>query len=287
VRRRGTLFGLGLGPVAAVVGLLPWLVTGMRLPLQNLWAGSSDVMPRAFLPFSQYQPLLIVAMLVTGWAAAALAVRLLRPRVPGAVALSLATVQGIALLQTLVVLTPRLQDRTASVLYLAGLTSVVVFGVLVGVATFLLLTRPSRAAVVVGVSLAALALGQWFTGFFAPSAIFLSPGVVAALNTVVRWLPPAAVGIALAWCGVRSRGWVPAGLVSLVFLWLVPAAATALVNSVGSRVLLRQPAELVGTAVDVFKAASTMPSIVLPPLVATVVVAGAGLAARGIWGRSA
>ena len=30
-----------IGVGAALVGLLPWIITGMRLPLQNLWASST------------------------------------------------------------------------------------------------------------------------------------------------------------------------------------------------------------------------------------------------------
>lgn len=45
---------LPVGAAAAVLGLLPWIVTGMRLPLQNLWAADTapDQMPVAFLPMS-------------------------------------------------------------------------------------------------------------------------------------------------------------------------------------------------------------------------------------------
>ena len=34
---RLTMICVGLGVVAVAFGLLPWLLTGARLPLQNLW----------------------------------------------------------------------------------------------------------------------------------------------------------------------------------------------------------------------------------------------------------
>ena len=39
--RAGFLLSALVGVVSALVGLLPWLVTGMRLPMQNLWGGDS------------------------------------------------------------------------------------------------------------------------------------------------------------------------------------------------------------------------------------------------------
>lgn len=55
-RTIGTPTYLALGAAAAIVGLIPWIITGMRLPLQNLWATDTRPadMPLALLPFSQY-----------------------------------------------------------------------------------------------------------------------------------------------------------------------------------------------------------------------------------------
>lgn len=35
--------GVALGVLSAALGLAPWLLTGARSPLQNLWAG--EVLP--------------------------------------------------------------------------------------------------------------------------------------------------------------------------------------------------------------------------------------------------
>jgi hypothetical protein len=63
--------------VAALVGLLPWLITGIRRPLQNLRATSTspESMPVALLPFSQYALTLIVGLIVTGSAIAGVVAR--------------------------------------------------------------------------------------------------------------------------------------------------------------------------------------------------------------------
>lgn len=65
-----------------MLGLLPWLVTGMRLPLQNLWASETppQEMPLVLLPFNQYTIALLAAGLVTGEAVAGIAARALRDR---------------------------------------------------------------------------------------------------------------------------------------------------------------------------------------------------------------
>ncbi|MCU1438326.1 MAG: hypothetical protein JWP66_1413 [Naasia sp.] len=55
-RRVGLLPGVAIGIGAALIGLPPWIVTGMRLPLQNLCAVEvrPEDMPVALLPFSNY-----------------------------------------------------------------------------------------------------------------------------------------------------------------------------------------------------------------------------------------
>jgi hypothetical protein len=59
---------LGIGAASAVVGLLPWIITGMRLPLQNLWGTNTlpEAMPIGLLPFNQYAIPLIAGILVVG-----------------------------------------------------------------------------------------------------------------------------------------------------------------------------------------------------------------------------
>ena len=83
---------LAIGVLSAVVGLLPWLLTGMRLPLQQLWAAPAlpESMPIAFLPLSQYTVTLIPGLLVTGATVAGIAMRATRSRQPRAGAMLMA-----------------------------------------------------------------------------------------------------------------------------------------------------------------------------------------------------
>jgi hypothetical protein len=64
-----------MGVGAAVAGLLPWIITGMRLPLQNLWAdegaGLAEPMPFVLLPFSQYFVTLLIGVIAVGSASRA------------------------------------------------------------------------------------------------------------------------------------------------------------------------------------------------------------------------
>jgi len=66
------IYYLLFGIAAAALGLLPWLVTGLTLPLQNLWNVDTlpADMPRTLLPFSQYAVTLIVGLIVVGSAIA-------------------------------------------------------------------------------------------------------------------------------------------------------------------------------------------------------------------------
>jgi len=93
------------------------------------------------------------------------------------------------------------------------------------------------------------------------------------------------VGAAIAWGGVRSGGRIAAVVVSLVLLWLVPALATAVQSAVGSRALLRDSGELLDYGGNVFQAAVTMPSLVLPRLAVAVIVAAAGIGGRMLVSR--
>ncbi len=92
--------------LAAIIGLLPWMVTGMRLPIQNLWALDvpPEGMPITLLPFSQYTITLIVAVLVTGSAIAGGLLRLTGAQHPRfafvATPVGVLIVQVVAIVQT-------------------------------------------------------------------------------------------------------------------------------------------------------------------------------------------
>ena len=278
----------GLGVAAAVLGLLPWLVTGMRLPLQNLWATPTlpADMPVALLPFSQYAVTSIVALVVTGYGATGLVVRALGARSPSRAVLAAgagaSAVHLIAAVESTAAVASGLAERTASSVYLAALVVVVVVAVLTGVLVLRLVTARSRAAAVVGLSVLALVLGPWSASFVAPLGAV--PGEVAswALTRVLRWVPAVLVGGAIAWAGLGTRRRVAAATGAVLLLWTGPAAATAVTSAAGFRLLLPHPAELLAYGIQVLQAALLQPEVVVPPVLVALAVAAAGVWLRRV-----
>ena len=288
VRQVGALACVGIGVAAAVVALLPWLATGARLPLQNLWAEPTlpGDMPRALLPFGQYAIALILSLIVVGYGAVGIAVRALRPRLPDRAVLAAGSgavaVHVVAAAQSATTVASGLQDRTASTFYLAAVLAVVAGAVLTGLLVLRLLAAPPRAGAVIGLSLVALLSGSWLAELMMGLGSGSDGLALSWLNVVVRWVPAVLVGAAIAWGGLGTRGRVLAAAVSLLLLWIVPAAITAVTSAAGSRVLLPYPSEMLGYALDVLRAAMSTPGLVLPPVLAAAVVAAAGIVLRGL-----
>ncbi len=65
-RARALPFAIGVG--GGVLGILPWLIGGGILPLQNLWASATmpEDMPFVLLPLSQYFVTLLFSLLLLG-----------------------------------------------------------------------------------------------------------------------------------------------------------------------------------------------------------------------------
>ncbi|WP_010204139.1 hypothetical protein [Salinibacterium sp. PAMC 21357] len=271
-----------LGVGAALVGLLPWLLQGLRLPLQNLWAleTAPDEMPFVLLPFSQYALTTEIGLMVVGAAVAGLLARLLRSRMPRrgvlVMFLSLIVVQLGAIVQTYVVVQGGLQDRSAATFYLAAVTGVAVLAMLVGIAVFWLIARAPHAGALIGYAMAAVALAPWL-GELAHPLTNQQFGAVGDFRrwaaSVLRWVPAILVGLAVGWCGIRSVGRVIAVLVSFGLLWIVPALTTAISHAAGSRVYANDLPEMASAGLGVLRQAATMPEIVVPPLMVAAAVA--------------
>lgn len=285
------LWGCALiGVGAALLGLLPWLVTGMRLPLQNLWALETppEDMPIAFLPFTQYATTLLLALLVIGAAIAGVVTRSLRARLPRAGTVTtlagVLLVQIVAIAQATVTVAGGLRGGTESEFYLAALLAVVTVSLVVGLGVFWLIAAAPRAGALIGLAIAAVLAGPWLGGLVSPI------GSIAAwptwLMTALRFAPAVLVGAAIAWCGLRTRGRIVAAVASLVGLWIGPALLTGVQSAVGSRVMLRHPAELLDYGVGVFQMAMFLPELALPPIVVAIVVAAIGLGGRVLLRRA-
>lgn len=276
----------GIGVAAGVLGLLPWLLTGLRLPLQNLWAVETlpADMPISLLPLSQYAITVVLSLVVTGSAFAGVSVRALRARlalraVIGVGAGTLA-VHLVAAVQSTTTVAFGLSPRTASQVYLAAVVILVVVAVLTGLLVFRLISSRSWAVAVVGLSVAALLLAPWVVAVLTPTGTVSGDWMIWATLAVQRWMPAILVGAAIAWGGLGTRRRVVAAVSALVLLWIVPAVATAVTSAASFRLLLPYPAELLVYGMQVLQAALLQPGVVVPPLLVALVVAGAGIAAR-------
>jgi len=280
---------MGIG--AAIVGLLPWILTGLRLPLQNLWATdvAADGMPLALLPFSQYSLTLIFGLIVVGSAAAGIAARATVERLPrggfAMIAVGVLGVQALAIVQPAIVVRDGLQERSASTLYLGGLVAVCVVSFLVGFVALLLIARAPRAGALLGLTVGAVAASSWVAGFLRPLEA-TGPATLVGVADLLQWVTPVLVGVAIAWAGVNTVGRVLAVLTSLALVWLAPAAMTGISNAAGSRVFADDILDMIDYAVSVFRTALFTPEIALRPIIAAIVVAVVGLLVRWVWARA-
>ncbi|MDO5744313.1 MAG: hypothetical protein Q4P23_07570, partial [Micrococcaceae bacterium] len=149
----GYLF-VGVGTIC--LGLLPWLVTGMRLPLQNLWAVQAlpGDMPRTLLPFNQYELTSMLAMIVMGMGMAGFLVRAsprgLRNKAASYAAIGAFGACALAAIQTSLVVREGLQHSFASTVYFLSVLTVIVLGVAVGLAVLLLIARATPCSASIG-----------------------------------------------------------------------------------------------------------------------------------------
>ncbi|SDG51859.1 hypothetical protein [Microbacterium pygmaeum] len=278
-----------IGAAGAVIGMLPWWITGARLPLQNVWVDTPPAaMPIALLPFSQYAISLVVGLLVTGAAAAGLTLRLLRARLPRRPILlalgGVLFVQVVAIGQTAAVASTGLREDWRADLYYAALLSGIVVTTLLGAAVLALLAATPPAGAIIGAAGGALAFSFWLAGLSAALGSAGSP--LLPLLEVVRWAPAVLIGFAIGWWGIASAGRAVAAVGALALLWLVPGVTTGLGNAVGSRVLANDLPSMLSYGLEVTRMALTMPELVLPPLVVAIVVAVVVGAARWAMRRA-
>lgn len=255
-----------------MIGLLPWLATGMRLPLQNLWAtqASPDEMPLTLLPYSQYTVVLIASVLIVGAGLAGLTARILGPRInrraAAFVAIGVLIVHLAAITQTTIAVSLGLQDGRWAAFYLTALVLVATFSMLAGVGILFLIARAPAAGAAIGLSIVAVLLGAWLGS--------LTTGV-SVLFAASLWAPAVLIGLIIAFTGFRSIGRGAAVFVSLLILQVGPALITAISSAAGTRALARNPGELIEHGARVFL---TMldPQHSLGPLIVAFVMGVAG-----------
>lgn len=271
-----------IGAAGGVVGLVPWLATGARLPLQNLGSATSDDLPLALLPFSQYYLTSIVALLVVGSAAAGIAARALASRRPrgGTLALVAGTlvVQLAAAIQATVTTRNLLESSARAELYAGAIVAVIVVSLVVGTLVLLLIARAPVPGATIAMSLAAVVSASWVGTALRDVMMYAPYEVTQPVSALLRWMPAVLVGAAIAWGGFRTPGRIAAAVVSLAALWIGPAFFTGVANAAATRVLASDPAEMIAYGVRVFFAALTTPELALPPLIVAVVIGVGGAA---------
>ncbi|MFT3888901.1 MAG: hypothetical protein QM713_12160 [Arachnia sp.] len=278
-----------VGVAGAVVGLLPWAIGGMRLPLQNLWRDDTpaEQMPLALLPFSQYAVAELIAMIGVGSVIAGLVARRWAPRLGRAgirwVGVGVVGLQGIAFAQTVAVVLGGLRSGLASFVYVGGLTAVALAAVLLGLLAYALVAGAPPAGALVGLTLGAIALSFWMPTLLEfGSSASVAAGIVRGL---VEPLGPALMGVAIAWCGLRGGARIAATVGSLALLWVLPAALDGARFALGSRALLPYPAELLDAFLHT--AGQTLTAGALRGVAVAAGVAAVGLVARALVGRRA
>ncbi|WP_343317474.1 hypothetical protein AAFM46_09085 [Arthrobacter sp. TMP15] len=279
---------LFIGVAAAIAGFLPWLVTGMRLPLQNLWATSTPPgqMPISLLPFSQYMLTLIAGLIITGSAIAGGILRLRRSRLPrfGATAavIGLLGVQLAATLQASLTVSAGLLDNQAAELYLSALLAGTIASIMVGVLVLFLISRAPASGAVIGASFAAVALAPWLRALLIPlNDVTTSPNSFTL--GLIHWFPAVVVGLAIAWSVSMSTARLLAAGFSLIVLWFGPALFAAISIAAGSRVLAYQPAGMAKLGASSFLNFIDYRSGSLAPLVVAAAIATAGSICRSLF----
>lgn len=286
---RARLLSFAIGLAGGILGLLPWLVGGGILPLQNLWAVETmpDDMPFAMLPLSQYFATLLFSLVLLGGVFAGLAVHLVGRRrgiAAWPASAGVLLVHLIAVAQSFTVLSDGLGigrgGDTRATLYFAGMLGGVIVAMLFAQLGFWMISRPSVAVAALGVALAAVPFASWVSRWFlAFTGDAFPPPFLSDLG---RWLPAVIVGAALVWCGVRPAARIAVWVVSLLALWVVPALFTAIQYGLGMRVLEGNVADMAEASVQLFPLALAETWV---PVVVALVIGVVGTVVRMVLER--
>ncbi|MEV7610971.1 hypothetical protein AB0N61_15905 [Microbacterium sp. NPDC089320] len=280
-------FLLGVG--GGVLGLLPWILGGARLPLQNLWvvATMPDEMPLVLLPVSQYYVIVLFSIVLLGGIFAGLAVRILSRRRALAVwpaGLGVLAVHAVAIVESFGMAASglALTSDARAVIYIVGLLGGAIAATLLAQLAFWMTSHRSAGIAAFGVALAAVPLGEWVARWFLAVTGEVFPPVF--LPAVVQWVPAIVVGLALAWCGIRPAWRLLVWVVSLLALWALPAAFMSIQYALGYRLILGDFAEMIAAGVGIFPALLNEDGIM--PVIAALVIAVVGTVVRMLVRRT-
>lgn len=261
-----------MGIASVLVALMPWLLTGLRMPLQRLWAPGAlpAESPAMLLPLNQYYLMTLAGLVLTAGAISGLVARGAPPekrrRSGDLSALGVLLALGGCAVQSAAAFSGMRSDDGSGRALVLFLVWVLVSSA-GAVVVLLLLARSTRAGACVAAAIAAPAAGVWLSALSSPDVV-ISTAVVSSGD--LRWAPAVLVGLALAWCGLRTRGRISAWVMSMVLLWVVPALLTAISAAAAYRGGTEGFART-GAALDVL-GYSLRPELAFPPVVLAGVV---------------
>jgi hypothetical protein len=267
-----------------VVGALPFLLAGLRLPPQNLWDTEQlpETMPLVALPFSQYSITLLVAIGVVGAVASALtglaAPREQRQHAVLAALAGAALAAAVALAQTSTVVRDGLDGSKRAELYFTAIVGVTVLGVVLGLVAGHAVVSGGPGSRAAALAVFSSLLSSWL-GAFLLLQNSIGGGPWQAAYNAIPWVTAIVAGIGLALCPPRSGRAVLAWVAALVILWGAPALFTAVSYVAGSRAILAgsPPSEWLDAGLDVLQAALLPGNKPLGPFALTVAVGLLGL----------
>ena len=274
-----------VGVVAAAVGLLPWLVTSMELPLLGIARiyHAPEQASVALLPLSHFYLMTTVAMVLVGSALAGAVTRLAATRdkalsvrfvVTGAVA-----VQVIALIQAASTLNDGIQPTSQGEAYLFAISFAVIVAIAAGALVVVGLARSGVPATTLATTVGALALGPWISAVILPLEGEWMEGVsITRLDwatTLSTLVPILIVGVVAGWCGVSSPRRAVATATAFIALWLVPRLIIAYGSAVSLHTSMRDPQAVLSTGTrmltDLLVSSSAFYQLFMAAVVALVV----------------
>lgn len=285
------LLAVVLGLLAGGVGLAPWLVDGMRLPLQNLWASETlpDDMPLTMLPLSQYLVFRLVALLAVGGLVAGLALRwwdpVRRRTAVVSVLVGLLLVQVWAAVQSFSVLNEGLEPGSLSRLYADGLLAGTLATILAAVLVAFGVASRKEAPAALGIGVAAVPAGDWLVAW--ADTVWPSFDLPVFVPFLAQWFPVLLVGLVLAWCPPNTPGRVAVWIVDLALLWTVPVLVSAVSSALGTRVFWGDVSLMQPYAAAILRDGLAAPDSWYPVLLAAALGLAGAFVLRAAGGRQA
>lgn len=278
-----------LGATAAlwVVGFLPWVVEGLRLPSSAAWPGIRTIEgPRVALPFGEQGVTTLLVSGVVGGTASLCVSLLAAPRVTRARVLAAAGgAMGLlaALAQTWATVRPGLARTDEATLLLAGLVAATVGSGVLGLLVGAGVARGRGWPWLLGGATAAAVAGSWLV-----DVVDRGPGSVPSwLGQVLQWHPwltGALLGGVLAVFGREPVGRLIGWVVALAIAWVVPSVFTAVTYAVAyagqGTLTSSHRTEVLDAGRDVFVQSLSPDGRSLGPLVLAVVLGLVGSGRR-------